>query len=531
MNQTKEAQDKNSMSNQEQDWDCMYPALTGVYHAAQRAGVDLVVVDPDLLDVIDNSKSGVNPKPKIKPIFRASQDSFKELGHKNIIHLAAINETSGGQPSLKTFVNDLKNQGYYMLKFEETSQTMLPEVYRRLPHLFDDMPMDRLSNHEFTHEFGSPHMSNVAHASEFDHQQYKEDSLYKIYTDFLAHLFILNITNPTNAYKNERKQCEPKEQGIFVPIHIMVLYNFAHDPSTKWIQPSLTLDEIEKHKLLEYNVHYIDFRVPIIHNYIHDRRQATDFPKPQTKNKHKPRHQEKIRIFEPRGNRYLQYINNSYIHCQPTKFGISSSDDYLHLTGYLKQLEISKPKVDYDILKQLNTIIHFMDTFSKAYENFSYWLTGSALLAYHKFCTIPLDISTDIKQLYIDIEFGLFGNELNSSILNDLANARSIGVNMQSDWRVHNSPITFRLHDSPKFLVKLYIYKSKKDPSGYRYETENSMIYTRPRKKGKSIKNREQIHVFSEENLNLCWTKVEYLPLIRVPCHVHEHLRRIYIIK
>lgn len=524
-----------SDDNYTPDWDCSYPGLKEIYHAAQRSGVELVVVDPDLLEELEqtsNPRKGFKSRPRLSFEQRRSGQDFS---HKTIVHLAAINETSGGQPSLKLFVNELKSSGYAMLKYDDTSQLMPPEAYKRDRHQLDDMLEDDINGHKESHDLKSAHLYD---SEKISHQN---EQFYKIYTEFLTHLFVLNYTHPTELYLKERKLCKEKgAQDLSVVIHIMVLYNYDFDPSNQWIQPDLVFSEIDKHKLLSYNVHSVDFRISLKHHYLHPKRLTVSVIKPTRFLDHRNRSPERVRVFEPIEDRLLRYVNNSYVHCQPAQFKIGELlDNRKHYSKYLRLLDESTPLREEEVQVQLRTALRFMEIFSGSYNNFSFWLTGSTLLAYHKYCQLALCTACnmtnpDSNEWTIYLEFGLLLNELDATMIRDLANANTIGVNMLSEWKDSNALISFRLQDSPNLVIDMHPYELRKDFYEYYYITRSTMTSNiRFGRKSKAKKRSLQLaghHVFSTSNLELCWTKLHGFSPFRVPCETHDHLRRIYVI-
>lgn len=544
-----------------QDWDCICPGLSEIYYLAIRFGVDLVVVDPDLLESLekDSSKSQVDNDNVID--FSRPSKRYQESTDKTIVHLAAINETSGGQPNLKLFYNALKNNGYTILKYHDTSQLMQPEVYRRPSHLFDDMPSDGVRWHKYSHDSTFLQEESVKTHDDYnpESEMAHQDEISKIYTEFISHIFILDTIQTSDQVNEELSSCELETNSKhFTVIHMMVLYNYDYNPSNFWIQSSLSMNEIDKHKLLSYRVHSFDFRIPIEETYIHEKRNIVSVIKPSAPSGRKKRSSEnQIRVFEPKGDRLLNFVNNSYVFCESTQFNISGLvDNPRRISNYLKELDntrlITKLEDGDFVQEQLSIALQFMNTFSKAYGNFSFWITGSSLLAYHKHCSLAVvpeldfankvrltDQQTDIhayssENILINLEIGLFLSEVNETVLNDLANANSIGVIMMSDWRKTNSPITFQFRDSPNLLFNLYLYALKKDFYQYYFVTQSSMIMTHKfNKKQRDDSPKSSSfghHVFSTNNLNLCWTRCDKLNPFRIPCNVHDHLRRIYII-
>lgn len=546
----------------EQDWDCICPYFSDVRNLANRFGVDLVVVDPDLLKSLELD-SGDLPNSDVDTVIDFSRPSkqYQESTDKIIFHLAAINETSGGQPNLKLFYNALKNNGYTVLKYHDTSQVMQPEVYKRPSHLFDDMPLDGVRWHKYSHDSSFLQDESVkTHDDYYPEASQHGDEVSKIYTEFISHIFILNTTQIYNEeFKENLRICNHQLGSTQFPvIHILVLYNHDHDPSRWWIQSSLQMNELDKHKLLSYKVHSFDFKVPIEETYIHEKRIIVNKVKPGSSRARLKRSSEnQIRVFEPEGDRLLRFVNNSYVFCKLNQFNISGSiDNPRRMSNYLIELDNTRPLTELEdvesIRSQLNVALQFMDTFSKAYGNFSYWITGGSLLAYHKHCSLAVvpelfaankmrltdkqvsEMEYSSENILINLELGLFSSEVNDSILNDLANANAIGVIMMSDWSKTNSPITFQFRDCPNLLFNLYLYELRKDFYQYYFVTRNTMTMMHKFNKRQTIDNSRTLsyghHVFNTNNLNLCWTRCDNLNPFRIPCNIHDHLRRIYII-
>lgn len=545
-----------------QDWDCVCPHFSDIRNLADRFGVDLVVVDPDLLKLLElDSSDSPNSENDVIDFSRPSKQ-YQESTDKTIFHLAAINETSGGQPNLKLFYNALKNNGYTVLKYHDTSQVMQPEVYKRPSHLFDDMPLDGVRWHKYSHDstFLHDEQSIKTHDDYYPEASQHEDEVSKIYTEFMSHIFILNATQTDDESKEKSHSCNHQLYSKqFTVIHILVLYNYDYNPSRWWIQSSLQMNELDKHKLLSYRVHSFDFKVPIEETYIHEKRVIVNKVKPGAPKVRKKRSSENhIRVFEPEGDRLLRFVNNSYVFCKPAQFNISGSiDNPRRMSNYLIELDNTRPITEFEdvdfIQTQLNVALQFMDTFSRAYGNFSYWITGGSLLAYYKHCSLAVTpelfatskmrlagdkqvskTEFSSENILINLELGLFSSEVNDSILNDLANANGIGVIMMSDWRKINSPITFQFRDCPNLLFNLYLYELRKDFYQYYFVTRSTMTMLHKFNKRQTIDNSKGLsyghHVFNTNNLNLCWTRGDNLNPFRIPCNIHDHLRRIYII-
>lgn len=541
------------------DWDCICPGFSDIRSLADRFGVDLVVVDPDLLNSLerDSSTSRIIDDNVID--FSRPSKRYQESTDKTIVHLAAINETSGGQPNLKLFYNALKNNGYTVLMYQDTSQIMQPEVYRRPSHLFDDMPLDGVRWHKYSHDSTFLHEESARTHEEYDSEASHEDEVSKIYTEFISHIFILNTTQFSDQMHEKWLLCNlGSNLRHFTVIHIIVLYNYDYDPSNWWIQSSLQMNEMDKHKLLSYRVHSFDFKIPIEETYLHEKRSIVSVIKPGARNDRKKRSSEDhVRVFEPPGDRLLSYANNSYVFCKPAQFNITGLiDNSRRMSNYLTELDNTRLITEIEgsefIHAQLSIALQFMDTFSRAYGNFSYWITGSSLLAYHKHCSLAVvsELFTANKlrltdqqnlteeysseNILINLELGLFSSEVNDSVLSDLSNANVIGVIMMSDWRKTNSPITFQFRDCPNLLFNLYLYDLKKDFYQYYFATRSTMTMMHKFNKKQRIDSSKTLsyghHVFGTNNLNLCWTRSDNLSLFRIPCNVHDHLRRIYII-
>lgn len=555
-------------------WECKYPGLNEVLDLAAKYELVLVLVDPDLLEaleqLIDETK-GEEELPQFSQPFKRNQESTP--GHKSIVHFALVNETSGGQPNIKLFYNALKHNGYTALKYDDASQLMQPEVYHRSSRLFDDMPLDAIREHHLKHSRHEADKKNhpVLEAAENQfygdeavqptsgHFDEEDDKVSKIYTEFIAHLFILNQTKLTN---NDDANCNQKHKQTMV-IHIFVLYNYEYNVENQWIQPGLVMDEVDKHKLLAYNVHSFDFKVPIEHYHIHEKRRVVSVTLDSSKYRTEKAGRRKIaptmlHLFEPEGDRMLRYANNSYSHCKSSKFNISGLiDNSRRMSNYLKSLDTFSPIKESqarDILhQQLVLAFQFMNTYSRAYGNFNYWITGSSLLAYHRHCDlacIPSDsptsdslyetgdiyanISKVLEDVVVNLELGVFSNEVNESVLYDLANAQAIGVVMQADWQKTNSaPIIFRFQDCPNLIFNLYVYELRRDFHQYYFITRTTMTLRHRFKKRARYEAAEATvghHVFTANNLNLCWTRIGDSHPIRIPCNVYDHLRRIFIV-
>lgn len=541
-----------------EQWHCLYPGLDDVFELAQKFGVDLVVVDPDLIgslgikdtNIVGHQSNQVDAiSSKQTPSFsEPSKRTNQESPYKTIVHFTAINETSGGQPSLKLFYNALKNNGYIIMKYVDSSQLMQPEVYRRASHLFDDMPLDGVYEHKYSHDSNSQHNSMDYFTG--NHLDPHENEVSKIYTEFITHIFILNRTQSIEL-RNNKQLCNNNLAARFTVIHVFVLYNYEYSPSKQWIQPGLVMDEIDKHKLLSYNVHSFDFRIPIEQYYIHQKRKVIDLTRPFNNRKsRRKRSLDRIRILKPGKGSLLVYANNSYVHCKKSQFNITGLvDNEKRLSNYLTTLDNIKPIDNREhhefIVDQLVTALHFMDTFSKTYGNFTFWITGSSLLAYHKFCDLAIQQTYDLEAgMYVtnklgdnmyNLEIGLYSEEMNPIMLDDLAKANNIGIVMISDWRKSSTLISFQFKECPNVIFNLYLYELRKDFHQYHYITRSSMIIShkfnkRPKTK-RHLNNLDSgHHVFNTNDLDLCWTCIENLKPFRVPCNVYEHLRRIYII-
>lgn len=491
---------------------CDHRLLAGIQDLAIESDVELVLVDPDLVESDEYQKKYLNDE------FSFSKRS-QESTQKSIVHLAAINETSGGQPNLKLFYESLKNRGYVTLQYD-SSYPMQPEVYRRPSHLFDG-----------AHEL----------------QQDQSEKVSKIYTEFIAHIFVLNRTHPP---EQERNRCDNKilnQDSRNTVIHIFLLYNFESDPQNQWIQPALLIDEMDKHKLLTYNVHWVDFRLPIEHHYLHPKRSIASISI-TSKMEFQPKVINLIKVFEPETNRVLTYVNNSFIYCKNLPFNISGLiDNQRRVNKYSMNLQTSRPETEGELRVQLQSQIElamrFMSTYSQVYGGFSHWLTGSSLLFYLRFCDLAIIsselVNNDVSlQHTVNLEFGVFANEFNETIQDALASATNIGVKMISDWRKKDRTIHFKLADCPSISFRIYPYELRKDFDQYYYITQSSMISSQKRKRkqsGKAIKSDSEgywgHHVFGLHNLELCWTQIGGVAvLIRVPCNIYDHLRRIFIV-
>jgi len=517
---------------------------------AHSCGVQLVIVDPELLqiiDFIDGSKSEIDDDAVV--VFsKSSIDSRlsqEPRTHKSIIHIAAINETSGGQPNLKIFYNLLRRSGYTVKRYDDTSETMQPEVYTRPIHLFDDDDSQLLG------KVKEPIIMS----------QVGGEEVSKIYTEFIAHLLILNKTSADMS-------SGPRSNVRFPILHIMILYNYEYQPEQAWIQSSLDLDEKEKHQLLAYGLHVMDFRLPLEKNYIHQKKPMvrlrtgkSDYSWVESSLKH-------YWLFET--NDLLHYVNNSYAHCKRSMFNITGLiNSSRRLSNYMLTLDESLPIDDASsreaILGQAMSAFQLMSIISKAYGGLSYWITGSTLLAYHKFCDVLLAPQTNrvdrfpryqlkkrsqgkessnflenSTEFFIDLEFGMFTDELNKSILSELADSEKIGIEMVSDWRKPGGHISFQISQCPNIVMNIYPYELKRDFYQYYYVTRNSMILNHKSKRrrshgsiledaGSSIIG-EHHHVFTTRNLELCSTRIDRFHPFKIPCDVHDHLRRIYVV-
>lgn len=530
-------------------WNCLYPGLSGVYSLAQKFDVDLVIVDPDLLRSIKREVSNEkNSIYEVQPQFSIASKRVQETRQKTVIHLAAINETSGGQPNLKLFHDSLKHNGYTILSYVDNSHFMQTEVYRRLPHLHDDVKITNINGHRYYNDLDDKHSLEAEEMEEESLHNAHPNRVSKIYTEFLSHIFILNYTHPQRdiSSKVDRTDCWNSYDGItnpFIVIHVVVLYNYEYNPSGQWIQPSLIMDEMDKHKLLRYGVHSFDFAIPIDRYYLHRKRPVMSVVKASDQAKQT---KEKFLVFDPSGDGLLSYVNNSYIHCAASKFYIGGLiEDPKRYSNYLKALDSSSPMLDPGnqefLTEQVATAIQFIDTYSKTYGNFSYWITGSTLLAYYKFCELALvphrhvvdfeEGSIDPSKNVINLELGFFSSEVTADILDDLAEATNIGVTMISDWQKPNSIIIFKLLSCPNIIFYMYPYKLRNDFSQSYFITTNTMTYTHKFNKRSQVKNTSNgHHIFHTDNLHLCWTRLNNIYPFRVPCNIHDHLRRIYLI-
>lgn len=509
---------------------CTHGLLGGIQELAVQSEVELVLVDPDLVEPREQDSSQWANGELRSQEFSFSKRS-QESTHKSILHLAAINETSGGQPNLKLFYESLKNNGYVTLQYD-TSRPMQPEVYRRSSHLF-----------EGAHELHDDHGSG--------------EKVNKIYTEFIAHIFVLNRTHSLPESDQAGYKCKRRHHGSWdsrsTVIHIFVLYNYEYNPQTYWIQPALLMDELNKHKLLTYNVHWVDFRIPIEHHYLHPKRSVASISIANENRIHR-RSIDSVRVFELKTERVLNYVNNSFIYCTNSPFNISGLIESQKRYGkYSMLLDDSRPEPEGELKAQLqyqiDLAIQFMNTFSEVYGKFSHWLTGSSLLSYLKFCDLTTIlggenlIDDQVRRPIISLEFGVLAKEFNDTVLEGLANAANIGIKMISDWRKPNRVIHFKLADCPNIVFLIYPYELRKDFYEYFYITLNSMVLNQKRTRKRSTKmvapsliddggaSSWGHHVFGLHNLELCWTQIEGISkLFRVPCNVHDHLRRIYVI-
>lgn len=546
-------------------WVCLsFPHLKNIIRLAERYGVELVIVDPDFLHLVESLSefsSGNQEVISFSDMSRASSTSRtkQEPGwHKSIIHLAAINETSGGQPNLKLFYNALKHSDYVVNKYNDASETMQPEVYKRPMHLFDDDDGQSL---------GNPSGRSILSAS----LQNEDEQVSKIYTEFISHLFVVN--NTAKDMVETVAQCtDMSKSGAFVVLHILVLYNYEYQPEKQWIQSSLHLDEIEKHRLLSYGLHSMDFRLPMQQYYIHPKRPLVKIQDEFTSTSRLIQSLVGYRLLKD--DRVLHYVNNTYAHCKNSMFNITRLlDSSRRLSNYLMLLDSAQPLQASPfrdvVMNQVAIGLKFMEVFSKTYGSFAYWITGSTLLAYHKFCELVLmptgdkpskfsrssisrnaleedesDESSDSLQalkddIIINLELGIFADELNITMLEDLSRSNMIGITMISDWRKPNGHISFHVSDCPNLIFKLYPYERRRDFYQYYFITRNSMILNHRFRRKKfppsltsahSLHTNAGHHVFTARNLDLCLTRIDKFHPFRVPCDVHDHLRRIYII-
>jgi hypothetical protein len=556
-------------------WFChSFLHLNRIAELANKFQVELIIVDPDLLELLDDKNdSSTTDDGQPASVGRGSKTK-QEASHKTMIHLAAINETSGGQPNLKLFYNALKEH-YHVIKYHDASETMAAEVYNQQPHQLDDVHFDAIQDsNRLEHE-----QHEALNAVDFE--------ISKIYTEFIAHLFIVNVSGPIGSVPAEwisPKNCLRSETGHnsepFIVLHLFVLYNYEFQPGEKWIQSSLLLDEVERHKLLAYGVHLVDFKVSLDHYYVHDKRKTSNlFEASSLASPLKPeRPMNRLKILEPEN--LLSYANNTYLHCKQSAFNISALvNENRQISRYLKTLDAAKPlkssRYRTILLDQLSIALQFMNVFSKSYGNFSFWITGSTLLAYHKFCQLiaitrsgksidSFESTTEDDQLLLsmddyeeqvlnennmlDFELGLFESELNSTMLHDLSKANMIGVTMISDWREpeKNGLVSFHVKDCPNLLFNLHFYRLKRDSYRQYYVTNDNMIYNHKIRRRKSLKDQKPAgqvspavmaessgvngyHMFTARNLELCWTRLDLLEPFRVPCDAHDHLLRIYV--
>lgn len=565
---------------QDEQWLCSsLPHLVHIINTAKQYNVDLALIDPDFINLISLS---INPdgalksddvsfskRPNGSGTSRLLQQTDK---NKSVIHIAAINGTSGGQPSLRLFFNALKHSHYVINKYEDVSETMQPEVYLRPIHLFDDddgqAGSDRAkSSHLFVPGQGVGEEEKV---------------VSKIYTEFITHLLIVNRTVATETI---RPCLDPRggKASPFVVIHILVLYDHEYDPDNYWIQSSLHLDELEKHKLLSYGLHSFDFKIPLQEYYIHKKRPLTSIESQLAVKSNIMRSLKGLKLFS-RGDRFLRFTDNKYSHCKQCKFNITGlMDNSKRPSKYLMLLDTANPLQKSlfkdEIMNQLAIAFKFMQVFSSTYGKFNYWITGSTLLSYYKFCELVIapsaqfldrapasfsrssrakrtnqeygdDLLEDTdestsqtleKDQIINLELGVFANELNMTMLEDLSKAHLIGVTMISDWRKPNGHISFHVNDCPNLIFNLYPYELRRDFYQYYYVTRNSMILNHKFRKKRSsplssldnssstIKG-EHHHVFTTDNLELCWTRIDRFHQFKIPCNIYEHLRRIYLI-
>lgn len=542
------------------NWLChSYPYLSDVTRLAQKHHVELIIIDPDFLFTLENDNVNNQQESQIDIEFADGNHKSNQAPgqQKTIIHLAAINETSGGQPNLKSFYKALKNNSYVMLKYDDASQTMPHEVYQRPSHQFDDVQSDAIRdlNHLEQLKGGSTINTPVIFQSDFE--------ISKIYTEFISHIFILN--NTRSLMSDKCKQSIQQRSATSIVIHILVLYNYEYRPADDWIQSSLHLDEIDRHKLLAYGVHSIDFKVPLEHYYVHPKRDAvkiSEFSKYIVKTRGPFSY---LKIFQPQENRLLTFANNTYLHCKPESFNMTGLiDGNRKISNYIRVIDSARPPeaeiLRHNLDKQMAIALQFMNVFSKSYGNFSFWMTGSSLLAYHKFCQLTIvpegqqmdsahrALGSYAKELEIDnyrdvvvnFELGMFASELSQDMLRDLSGANMIGVTMITDWQRPNAHISFRVDDCPSLIFHLYPYELQRDFYHYYFTTKDNLTFNHKfRRKQSSVigdyrpnenSTVQGHHVFNTNNLKLCWTRIDLLDPFRVPCDVHDHLRRIYII-
>ena len=572
------------------------PQLAHISKIARKFGVDLAIVDPDLLNLLlaERSPKAVDSDDEPVIVFSGETNTriSQEPDRKSIIHLAAINETSGGQPNLRSFCNSLKHFGYTSLIYDDASQTMPAEIYRRQANQLDDGHSDAIKD-QIKSKLGGE--SLLLQSKNQD--ALENEIVSKIYTEFISHLFILNRTLQAANKLDELSEasgkpfaCQGGDALIVDPpvIHIFILYNYEYKPDEQWIQSSLALSEQDKHKLLRRRVHANDFRIPIQNYYIHPKRTLRTLEDTLAQ-----LHEAELLNNKPSGlvakikdytilegfDGQLNFHNNTYINCAQSQFSISGLlDNTRQMSNYLKLLDTAKPlesghKLDLIVDNQLSVAFKFMDDFLSSHGSVSYWLTGSTLLAYHKFCKLaimPSNVQFDlikseedeeenssgnsngeqvqaIGNLIINLELGFFASEFNQSMLNNLAALKSNGVTMISDWRKQqNSYLSFHLADCPNIIFNLYAYELRSDFYQYYYITQSSMIMSHKFKKKTRRKQKTQPetsnknslstsegahhHVFATHNLDLCWTRTDYFHPFRVPCAVHDHLRRIFVI-
>lgn len=572
-------------SDQDNQFKLMINKLDDILKVSQQFNLEIVLIDPHLLSDIEYADSKYhNPKRNIKAT--SNQKRNQEHQREAVVHLAIVNETSGGQPNIKMFTDALKASGYSTLQFHEKSSFVGPEIYTLPIEKLDSLSYDGIKeqhNHLelYTQSFNSKNQGSKNNITNY---------ISKVYTEFLSHLFILDkhisINNegstkshkqlliPTDASHQHSDTTNSKVPILKVlpfVIHVLVLYNFEFNPATFWVQPALSLSDQEKHTLLSYSVHSFDFKIPLEYNYLHRKL----FTKPIVTQNVRSESIKVIRAFHKAEQEtqpaHLSFVNNSFIECRKENFNIVAQIQHLHgehklVTNYLIGLDKSAPLMSRsssyirtseleNLIDQLATAMQFMTTYSSSYSNFSFWLTGSSLLNYHKFCNLVVDVRTKSVSennssrfkyklnenndddymnyqllpridLMINIEIGVYENEFGNDAFEDLASSREIGVVIISKLSKDRLYFSFRLKECRNIVFHIYLYSKRNlDYESALMTNENKFVKSYSRNKRQPLGR----HIFLKENLILCLTHLADIGMFRVPCNINDHLSRIYI--
>lgn len=581
----------NELSNVIKQVSTVLTQLDEVLQLAAKFELDVLLTDSHLIDKLNyiSMSTSENKQGSTQYSTRTQQQTQSKVGQENgkqnqepkldsIIHLAIVNETSGGQPNIQLFAEALKSElNFLKLQFDEQSGELLaPEVY--------EVPISKL---------------NAYSSNELLEQRQQNSLISKVYSQFVSHIFVLaklptesatkRTANNTSDKRANKLRIEshdsklnkiPKSHRLLFVVHLFVLYNFDDN---FWIQHPLELDEMQKHKLLSFNVHSFDFKIGTDFHYLHEKRDLQSLSLSAFGAKSELKY---LNSFIDNKYKALSYENNAFICCKAFNFSIEASRDHhssenvlldFILGGNIGSVEnraiagldslqvktintnkatskymksLDKTELDQiqgsSIEQQLATAVQFFAAFSQTFGNFSYWLTGASLLDYHKFCSLSTNsnqrnLNTNSSYEFVKLEFGVFESEFGDNAFEGLRDASDIGVVLLTNLTQAAQQFSFQLvSDCPKVVFHVYLHSMHEVPGKGSFFT--SPLMTRHKINHRSLKRLKvtrakviassEAHIFPRDYLTLCFTNLKLASssfLVKVPCFILEYLRRIFV--